>query len=263
VLAILDLSYVLFPDMFKKKDLLQLRLWTAYSVKKAKKIVTISNSSKNDIINHYRLTDSKVVVVYPAGKETKVKEMEKSTLEKKYGIKTKYILFVGTLQPRKNIAKLIEAFSKVNIQDLSLVIVGKRGWMYEDIISAPEKFGVKEKVLFLENISDDELPALYKNALCFVMPSLYEGFGLPILEAMKNGCPVLASNTSSLPEAGGDAALYFNPQDTEEITSKIRLVVSDAALREEMRKKGYEHVKKFSWEKSARKLLAVLSEAAK
>jgi len=190
-------------------------------------------------------------------------------LKEKFGISSPYILFVGTLQPRKNISRLIEAFAKLepsiknkegSIKDLRLVIVGKKGWQYEEILAAPEKFGVKEKVKFLENITDEDLPFFYKNALCFCLPSLYEGFGLPILEAMQYGCPIATSNVSSLPEAGGDAAVYFDPENVEHITKALQSLVDDEELRSKLLKKGYEQVKKFSWEKTARKTLDVLQE---
>src|SRR3989344_1354014 len=130
--------------------------------------------------------------------------------------------------------------------------------MWEDILEAPKKFEVEEKVKFLHTVSDDELPNFYKNAICFVLPSLYEGFGLPVLEAMKYGCPVIISNVSSLPEAGGDAVLYVNPQDSNDIKEKIEKVLSDKNLREQMIKKGYEQIKKFSWKKTAQETLKVL-----
>ncbi len=174
-------------------------------------------------------------------------------------------MFVGTLQPRKNIERLIEAFAKLIIKhpNLSLLVVGKKGWLYEGILEAPKKFGIKESVRFIDFVQDQELPSLYKNAKCFVLPSLYEGFGLPVLEAMKYGCPVVTSNVSSLPEAGGDAALYVDPQNVNDIAEKIDKVLSDPKLREEMVKKGHEQVKKFSWEKTARETLRVLEEIAK
>lgn len=274
-IAILDVSYLYFPELFKKKDLNQLKFWGGYSIRKAKKIITISNSSKNDIIRAYGVSKDKVEVVYPGIKKIKdsgFKIYDMEELEKKFGIKGPYILFVGTLQPRKNITRLVEAFAKLKeqksiskelrtkTQELTLVVVGKRGWQYEEILEAPKKYGVEASVKFLENVTDEELPSLYKNALCFVLPSLYEGFGLPILEAMQYGCPVLTSNVSSLPEAGGDAALYFNPEDTEDITKNLKLITQNSKLREELIKKGYEQVKKFSWEKSARKTLGVLQE---
>ncbi len=281
VIAILDVSYLYFPELFKKKDLNQLKFWGGYSIRKAKKIITISNSSKNDIIKAYGVPGDKVEVVYPGIKimDLRSKTEDLRTIQKEYGIKGPYILFVGTLQPRKNIARLIEAFSRINTNDyseskqinndsdklgqnirknLNLVVVGKRGWQYEEILDAPKKYGVEASVKFLENVTDEELPSLYKNALCFVLPSLYEGFGLPILEAMQYGCPVLTSNVSSLPEAGGDAALYFNPEDTEDITKNLKLITQNSKLREGLVKKGYEQVKKFSWEKSAAKTLGVL-----
>ncbi|MCL5432839.1 MAG: glycosyltransferase family 4 protein [Patescibacteria group bacterium] len=265
VISVMDLSYIYFPEMFTKKDLYQLKNWTNYSVKKAKKIFTISQASKDDIIKLYKLTEDKVVVTYPGLKTVEnngLKTADMDIIKRKYGIKGDYILFVGTLQPRKNITGLIEAFSLIskrgNINDLQLIIVGKKGWLFEEILKAPEKFGVSENVRFLEFVSDSELTLLYKNALCFVLPSLYEGFGLPVLEAMANGCPVLASNVSSLPEAGGDAALYFDPKTPEDMASKIKRVIEDKKLRSEMVKKGYEQVKKFSWEKTARETLNVL-----
>ena len=263
VISILDVSYLYFPGLFKKKDLYQLKLWGGYSIRKATKIITISNSSKNDIIKAYGVKSEKVTVVYPGIKQIssiKQKELSMEDLKEKFGISSHYILFVGTLQPRKNIVKLIQAFSKITKQDIELVIVGKKGWQYEEILAAPEKFGIKTKVKFLDSVSDSDLPLIYKKALCFVLPSLYEGFGLPILEAMQYGCPVLTSNVSSLPEAGGDAAVYFNPEDIDEIASKIEDVISDPKLREEMIKKGYNQIKKFSWEKTARETLAILEE---
>lgn len=256
-ISIMDLSYIHYPELFKKNDLYQLVNWTKYSVKKASKIFTISLASKNDIIHVYKVSESKVVVTYPGIKETKM-----NSTRNKY---REYILFVGTLQPRKNIVRLIEAFSKVKDkhQNLKLLIVGKKGWLFEEIFEAPKKFGVEDKVRFLDFVKDEDMLSLYKNALCFVLPSLYEGFGLPVLEAMKYGCPVILSNVSSLPEAGGDAALYFDPQNPDDIAEKLDKVLSDKKLRSEMIKKGYEQVKKFSWEKTAKETLKVLEEIAR
>jgi glycosyltransferase involved in cell wall biosynthesis len=186
-------------------------------------------------------------------------------LKKKFQISDQYILFVGTLQPRKNITRLIEAFSclkpyALSLRSLQLVIVGKKGWQYKEILKAPNKFGVADRVKFLDFVSDEDLPSLYKNALCYVLPSLYEGFGLPVLEAMKYDCPVITSNVSSLPEAGGDAALYVDPMNVQDIAEKIELLIRDEKLRRELIGKGRKQIKKFSWEKAAKETLKVLGE---
>lgn len=270
VISVLDVSYLYFPELFTKKDLIQLKEWTKFSAKKAKKILTISESSKSDIIKEYKVSESKVVVVYPGVKQVssvrqaqdksiKYQVLSMDKLREKFGIDGKYILFVGTLQPRKNIVKLIEAFSKLD-KDLELVIVGRKGWQYEEILSAPDKYGVKDKVRFLDSVTSEDLPSFYKNAEFFILPSLYEGFGLPVLEAMSYGCPVITSNISSLPEAGGDGALYVDPGDVNDIALKMKKLLEDDKLRNDLIKKGYDQVKKFSWEKSARETLKVLEE---
>ncbi len=264
VVSVMDVSYMHFPELFRKSDLYQLQHWTAYSVKNAKAVITISKASKNDIIRIYNVPDEKVVVTYPG-----IKKMAEITDNASYNqllsehrISQKYILFVGTLQPRKNLQKLIEAFAKISVNhdDLHLVIIGKKGWLFEDILSAPEKYGVEEKVKFLFFVPNEILPFFYKNALFFILPSLYEGFGLPVLESMQYGCPVIASNVSSLPEAGGDAALYVDPKNVGDIAQKMEVFISEEAKRQEYIAKGYNQVKKFSWEKTAHETLNVLME---
>lgn len=258
-ISIMDLSYIHFPELFTKHDLYQLVNWTKYSAKNAKKIFTISNFSRDDIIKTYKKLPADVITTYLGVKE--VLSME--DLKKKFGISKPYLLFVGTIQPRKNIAKLVEAFSQLKNKEVQLVIVGKKGWLWEDIFAAPEKFKVADKVKFLDFVGDKDLPSLYKNALCFVLPSLYEGFGLPVLEAMKFGCPTVVSDVSSLPEVGGDASLYFDPRSVDDIAQKLNTVISDEKLRAEMVKKGYNQIKKFSWEKTAKETLKVLEELGK
>lgn len=270
VISIMDLSYVRFPELFAQHDLYQLTHWTKYSAKHAAKIFTISNASKNDIITEYKKRQEDVVVTYP-GIRNELSNMQdalsKKELQEKYKISSNYILFVGTLQPRKNITRLIEAFSKVKAlasqKDLQLAVVGKKGWLYAEILAAPKKYGVADSVKFLDFVSTEDLPALYENALCYVLPSLYEGFGLPVLEAMKYGCPVITSNVSSLPEAGGDAALYVNPESVDDIAQKIQQVISDEKLRSDMKAKGLMHIKQFSWEKTAKETLDVLQSVTK
>lgn len=294
-ISIMDLSYIHFPKLFNKHDLYQLTNWTKYSARQARHIFTISNASKDDIIKEYHVAPNDVTVTYLGiREEAKGKTMSQHELIQKYGICKNYILFVGTLQPRKNITRLIEAFSylegpvrgfpsadarlapsanKLRVsgslstsatpKDLELVIVGKKGWLYEDILAAPEKYGVMDSVKFLDFVPTEDLPSLYEHALCYVLPSLYEGFGLPVLEAMKYGCPVITSNVSSLPEAGGDAAIYVDPKNVEDIAQKMQQVISDEKLRGQMSKKGLEHIKKFSWEKAAKETLGVLQSLGK
>ncbi len=264
VISILDLSYKYFPEAFKKNDLYKLALWGRYSVSRAKKIITISESSKNDIIKEYSVSEDKVQVIPLGIKDIKESNMTKDELSKKYSINNPYILFVGTLQPRKNLVRLIEAFKIISDSNnkIDLVIVGRRGWLYDEILDAPKTFNVEANVKFLETVDDSDLPALYKNADVFVLPSLYEGFGLPVLEAMKYGCPVVASNISSLPEAGGKAALYFDPYNVDDIAKTIKKVIDDPKQQTKMKKDGLDQVSKFSWEKAARMTLETLTEAA-
>jgi glycosyltransferase involved in cell wall biosynthesis len=260
-IAIMDVAYLKFPQLFAVKDLYQLKAWTRYSADNAKKIFTISESSKSDIIKEYQVLPEQVVVTYPGIKSS----LPMKELKKQFKLSENYVLFVGTLQPRKNIVRLIEAFSKIKNQkkDLQLVIVGKKGWQYEEILAAPEKFHVLEKVKFLDFVSDEDLPSLYTNALCYVLPSLYEGFGLPVLEAMQYNCPVITSNVSSLPEAGGDAALYVDPTNVSDIADKMSSLLTNDELRKELIAKGQKQIKKFSWEKTAKETLEVLTKIAK
>lgn len=257
VTTVLDVSYLHFSDLFKKKDLLMLKYWGKYSISTAKKIITISESTKNDIIKAYGVRSQKIEVVYPGIKAKKSVSMTDKELKEKYKIDGDFILFVGTLQPRKNIERLVEAYSKLKT-DSKLVIVGKKGWQYEEILTSPEKYNVKGKVKFLHEVTDEDLPAFYKSAEFFVLPSLYEGFGLPVLEAMQYSCPVITSKVSSLPEAGGDAALYVDPENVDDIKEKMQKLNDDKNLREELVKKGHEQIKKFSWEKSAKETLKVI-----
>jgi glycosyltransferase involved in cell wall biosynthesis len=266
VVSVMDVSYLHFPETFAKKDLYQLETWTKYSVKNAAKVFTISEASKNDIMKFYQKKSDDVVVTHLGIKDIDADKRTKSMEEihKKYNLSKNYFLFVGTLQPRKNITRLIEAFSllKKKNPEIELVIVGRKGWKYDDILAAPEKYEVKESVLFLDFVPDEDLPSLYGNALAYILPSLYEGFGLPVLEAMKYDCPVITSDCSSLPEAGGDAALYVNPEDVKDIAEKMETIANNNDLRQELIKKGHEQVKKFSWEKTAQETLAVLETVA-
>ena len=284
VISIMDLSFFKFPEMFKKKDLVQLKSWTAYSAKKAVKILTISQASKNDIIRYYRVPKERIVVIYPGKRkiESGKGKMGVKEVRKKYGIEGDYILYVGTLQPRKNLSRLIEAFKTVcanysNLKrinsnkfdknsgnsDIYLVIAGKKGWMYDEIFQKVKELNLEKNVIFTGYVPDEDLPVLYKGAKCFVLASLYEGFGIPVLEAMSFGCPVVISNVSSLPEIGGKAAVYVDPYDVKDIAEKIKLIIENGKLKKEMREKGLEQAKKFSWEKCARETFKVLKEAAK
>jgi glycosyltransferase involved in cell wall biosynthesis len=180
-------------------------------------------------------------------------------------------LYVGTLQPRKNLARVIDAFARLagnpalapTLSDVQLVLAGKRGWLYDDLFAQVTRLGLASRVVFPGYIEDTDLPALLGGALALVFPSLYEGFGIPVLEAGACGVPVITSNTSSLPEVAGDAALLVDPHDVDAIADAMLRIATDAELRAELDRRGQENVKRFSWEKCARETLAVLEEAAK
>ncbi len=262
VMAIMDLSYLVYPQMFRKQDLHKLTHWTAYSTRHAQRILTISEHSKDAIIHAYHIQNERVVVTYP-GVTMQQATSRESDVKKKYALPERYILAVGTLQPRKNYVRLIEAFAILtsSLPDVRLVIVGKKGWLYQEILDAPKKFGIADRVMFLHDVTDIELPVLYANAQCFVLVSLYEGFGFPVLEAMHAKCPVVASDVSSLPEVVGDAGILVDPENVRSIAEGIARALTPQAR--DLVKKGLLQVKKFSWEKAARQTLAVLEEVGR
>lgn len=271
VMAIMDTSYLEYPGMFRKKDLFQLTHWTAYAAAHAAAICTISKFSKNAIIRAYKTPQERVFVTYPGFSMPTTPNVQDATITGKYHISKHYILSVGTIQPRKNYIRLIEAFAKFLAQnkqkfgEIQLVIVGKKGWLYDAILEAPGKYGIGNKVKFLHGVSDNDLPSLYKNALCFALPSLYEGFGLPVLEAMAYKCPVVVSNISSLPEIAGEAGIYVDPKDVASITKGLLCAVRQRNLIQgKIRiQKGLSQVKAFTWEKAAKETLDVLTEVGR
>lgn len=265
VVTIHDLSYVYYPQEFLKKDLYKLTHWTKESVEKAAKIICVSQTTKKDVMKHYAIPEEKIVVIYN-GYEKTVSENKNNTSKilSTYSLSdTKYLLYAGTLQPRKNISFLVRTFAKlhINYPTLKLVLTGKKGWLYDEIFETVQSLSLQKKVIFTGYVSDEELITLYRNALCFVHPSLYEGFGLPLIEAMANGCPVVSSFASSLPEIGGDACLYFDPKNEADLTEKLQTIIESQTTRKELIRKGKERVTFFSWEKSGEETVKVLRQA--
>ncbi len=259
VCVIHDICFEHFDNVFGKLETIRQRIHVPYAAKRSKIIFTVSEYSKNDIITHYKIPPNKILVTYNAVnsnyKPLPSNEINTSDLRNRFNIGcSPFILCVGNLQPRKNLVNLIRAYSKYRelyVCDTRLVIVGKKSWMYNDIISEAISNQYSNEIIFTDYVSEKDLIRLYNEATAFIYPSLFEGFGVPPLEAMACGTPVAVSNTSSLPEVIGKAGLYFDPYNVEEITDSIYKLMSDKRLRDKLICMGYEQVKRYSWAKAA------------
>ncbi|MFH0925995.1 MAG: glycosyltransferase family 1 protein [bacterium] len=261
IITIHDLTYLKFPESMIKRYRLYMGFLVPLSAKLADYIVTDSQSSKKDIIDYLNVPEEKIEVVYPGvEQEDYTYNYDPGTRKQEPLISSNYLLFVSTIEPRKNLERLIKAFDELKREkacDLDLVIVGKRGWLDETIKKAWHNSPYQKDIKFLGYVDQKTLNMIYRKAFCLVFPSIYEGFGFPILEAMANYCPVLASNTSSIPEIVADAALLFDPFSVEAIARAIKHLIDNKNLREELILKGRKRVKNFSWEKTAREMVRV------
>lgn len=261
VVTVHDLSYVRVPECFPDVLKSYLSRCVPRALKRADLVLADAASTGRDLQDVYGTAPAKIKVLYSGVDPCfcpEVPIVERERVRAKFKLTRPYLLSVGTVQPRKNYARLIEAFGQVGGDDADLVIAGGNGWMYEDVYGTIERLKLKDRVRMLGFTPDEDLPALYAMATLFVCPSLYEGFGLPVAEAMACGIPVLSSNASSLPEVAGDAALYFEPRDVEGMAGVIRRALGDAPLRNELRNRGLQQVRQFSWDRSARQLLNYL-----
>ncbi len=262
VVTIHDLAYHFFPTDFLPKDRYTLTNWTASAVQKAKKVIAVSNATKKDIVALFPDAAAKTSVVYNG---FVTNEYNKTAILKRLGLESSpYALFVGTLQPRKNIEILLEAVAlhlQKHSSPLRLVIAGKKGWMYEQLFERVTEMHLENHVTFTGYVSDADLDTLYRGASIFINPSLYEGFGIPVLEAMSRGCPVLSARAGSLPEVGGNAAEYFDPHNAQDLLHKIDLVLGDRSLQNKMIAAGRAHIDRFSWDTAAEKTLSIIRSA--
>lgn len=255
-----DLSFELYGEYSSAPNREYMLKYVPKTIAKSDHIITISESSKRDIIKHYQVPESKISIVYAFTDHTfyRRKESEVTAIRKKFKLPKNYILFVSSLEPRKNLSGILDAYNMLDatIQDkYTLVLAGGKGWLNEEIHQQADEL-VKEgkKIIRTGYVPDEDLPAMYSGASLFVFPSFYEGFGIPPLEAMACGVPVVTSNSSSLPEVVEDAALQVDPNDTKAISSAMTKILTDQTLKNKLIKKGYVQAKKFSPEKSARQL---------
>lgn len=259
VVTIHDLAFKYFPRYFTLKDRIKLNFLAGLAIQKSDKIIAVSESTKKDILKFYPETkEDKIKVIYH-GFDRELFENEsliknKNTVLSGFKIlNSRFILYVGAIQPRKNLVNLIRAFEDVkkNNPDLKLVIAGEKAWLWQSVIDARENSLFRNDIILTGKLGFKETAVLYKSAALFVFPELYAGFGIPILEAMAAGTPVIAAANSSLPEAGGLAALYFQSEDRKDLAKKIRRVLDDEGLRKDMIARGKIQIKQFSWEKCA------------
>jgi glycosyltransferase involved in cell wall biosynthesis len=255
VVTIHDLSYLYFPNEFLKKDLYQLKNWTEYALNTAEKIIAVSKTTKKDLIHEYSLHDEKISVIYNGYEVSNT-----HSLDKTIKINDPYFLYVGTVQPRKNLNILITAFAEFQKAhpQFKLIIAGKKGWLYENIFKHVEELELQSSIIFPGFVSEEEKNNLYKHATAFILPSLYEGFGIPLLEAMAHECPVISSFSSSLPEVGGEACLYFDPKNSEDLVEKMNHIISNKELSKQLISFGKKRIELFSWLETGKNTLQVL-----
>lgn len=270
VTTIHDISFEHFKDIFTKKDYFLQKHLIPYAARRSKAIITVSEYSKKDICTRYGVNANHVKVTYNAPAD-QYRKMEltpeaKERIRTRYGIKEDYILSVGNLQPRKNIKRLLEAyiqFKKETQASIPLVIVGKKAWMYEDIFNHLEAGEIQNDIIFTGYVSDEDLIGIYNMASIFVYPSIFEGYGLPVAEAMACGVPVATSNVTAIPEVAGDACILFDPTEVDEIKSSINQLYSNLELRERCIQRGYVQVDKFNWKYSANETYQIYMSVCK
>jgi glycosyltransferase involved in cell wall biosynthesis len=262
VATVHDLGYLAYPDAHRPADRRYLAWSTGWNARQSTLVLADSEATKTDLVRAYGVPSAKVRVVYLGCDVMNLA----AGLPAPSPTTQPYFLYVGTLQPRKNLERLVAAFAQLAadpaLADVHLVLAGRKGWLYDSLFAQVEHLGLAGRVIFPGYVPDEALPDLYRGALAYVFPSLYEGFGLPVLEAQAYGVPVMTANNSSLPEVAGDAALLVDPHDVDAIAAAMRRLATDAALRQELIRRGTVNVARFSWEKCASETLAVLEEAA-
>jgi glycosyltransferase involved in cell wall biosynthesis len=271
VATIHDLSFEHLPETFNRRSRTQLQLTVRHTARRATLILTLSEFSRRDVIETYDIDPGHVLVTPAAappafGPVTNATELRR--IRTTYGIEREYILSLGSIQPRKNLIRLIEAYSylrqvRPDLKLPQLVLAGKRGWLDRDIFRAAEQSELSKDILFVGYVPESDLSALYSGAICFVYPSYFEGFGLPAVEAMQCGAPVIAGNRTSLPEVLDGAGLLVDPFNEKEIALALARVIEKPDYRDELRVKGLERAKTFNWKTTAQLTLRAYQRAAR
>ncbi|TAN62048.1 glycosyltransferase family 1 protein [bacterium] len=268
VVTIHDLIYYLFSDSCPGlAGQLYAKFMFNAVTRKAKKIIAVSEYSKQELVKHLGIKADKITVVYHGIDPVYAPVKDKKTLDEiiaRYALNKDYVLYVGTHQPRKNLVRLIHAFSKVAFKNSSvdLLLTGKVETRWKELYGTAESLGLKDRVRFLGMVPEKDLPCLYSTAKLFAFPTLYEGFGIPPIEAAACGAPVMISDRTSLPEVAGDYAVVVNPEDVDEMAKAIERVLESKDLQEELRQKGLKSAKRFTWKEAALKTIKVYEEAA-
>ena len=268
VLTIHDILFESNPEFFPKFHRKLLKFFVPISAKRSHRIISVSEFTKNQIIKYYNISPEKITVIHEAASRQFTPIRNKDFIFSqlmRYGIRKRYVLFVGRVEPRKNIHGLLEAFNHMgrrNHRDLCLVIVGNQDRIFQstELAKSIKDIRVNSDVIFTGGVSEQDLSILYNGAEVLVYPAFAEGFGLPVLEAMACGTPVVTSNTTSLPEIAGDAALLVNPYSTREIGECLERVLKDRQLRRELTRKGLQRAKKFQWREASMKTIEVYRE---
>ncbi len=265
VFTLHDLSFIACPETHLLWNRWFLRLAVPLFVQRSEVVICVSEHTRAEALRHYRLDESRIRVI-PEGVDNRFRPVEdpklRLTARAKYGLPERFILFVGTIEPRKNLVTLLEAYRQLRSEGRpeKLVVVGRKGWLHGATFSRMRELGLEGEVVFPGYVADEDLPSLYSAASAFVFPSLYEGFGLPPLEAMACGTPVVCSNTSSLPEVCGDGAILVPPKDVSSLTVALRRVLDDAEVRCQLRARGLRQTARFTWVDVARRTLGVYEE---
>jgi glycosyltransferase involved in cell wall biosynthesis len=259
VITIHDLALYKNADWFPGGQIFSKYILTPFSIYKAKKIIAVSENTKKDLVEMFKVKKNKIEVIYEGVEDYGKLEIEENEIDEKFKFNNPYFLYIGTLEPRKNLVRLINAYAQFlndNKEiDFKLVLAGKRGWKDQPIFDKIKELKLEKKVVYLGYVTLKEKVYLLKNAYTFVFPSLYEGFGLPILEAVNLGLPIITSNIASIPELVIDNALLVDPYDENSIKKALKRVVNDHKLKDELSRKGKGIAQHFTWEEAAKRTL--------
>ncbi|HKO98645.1 MAG TPA: glycosyltransferase family 1 protein [Pyrinomonadaceae bacterium] len=270
VVSVHDLSFEHLPQTFKRRSRMQLRMTARRSARLAAQVLTLSEYVRRDVIQTYGIQPEKITAIPIAAADHFSRVDDRGELQRirqKYGIEGEYVLSVGAIQPRKNLPRLLEAYSflrrsRPDVKLPELILVGKAAWLYDETLRRISELGLVDSVKLAGYVPEQDLAALYSGAHCFIYPSYFEGFGLPPLEAMKCGAPVIVGNQTSLPEVVGDAAILVDPFSVDDIAAAILKVITNSTVRASLRAAGLARAKLFDWKETARQTLAVYEKAA-